>query len=608
MKKGLVLLLLCIFLISIVSVSAAPAVVEKSRTAIKGAFDKIGTFLSEKQDTKTIKTIDFFMFFILFSSIAIVGLRGWGGAESTNSVKAIAVTFGAMLSLALVWKTKLSIVTLYPFAMSFLVLAVFILFYKTLIKLGLEQHKVMAIVIAFVLVGFFVYTFVGWESVLSNIKSPIPSCEETTTTKVNYAGFYTSSFWGTVADAKLIADVSTSSGVHPCWIMGLMEAEKIGNSERYKDTRQIAIDASKLKSSNIFSEYDNQWEFAITAFKTNTNVIKEAIKETKETDPTWGIMANKLTVQLLKADSEIEKKGDEYIEDLYKEIRPHHNVAKATYDKCYAEFEKVKKVEDKKTDDKKIDTTTKTEGIGNKFLNPNFNYDDLETGVEYVFQFTSLNDKISSFKYEIFKNAALLTDDRWKTDVESKTIIIDPFIFKNEGEHRITINLYNSKNELIGKYDKTFNVKQRIGAPKSITTEKEPSNTLVNLNVGEIKRFRIYLVGIDFSRSKVLKANIDLMNKKTQSVVKLDIFETLKESDKGYYVEYSISKDQTSKAGEFQLVMGVTEGEDLVAGETWDIKIGFSTFDKYVENNPETLDKRDTKWWTGYINELANAK
>jgi hypothetical protein len=113
--------------------------------------DPLGNLKPEYENQR--KIVDFILFFILFFSLSLLGLKQ-AFKEGGNAANALAFAIGALLSLALVAFTKVTLGVLFPFAKNILFFIVFLLVYLLLLKLIGDKRKILALILAIAITWF----------------------------------------------------------------------------------------------------------------------------------------------------------------------------------------------------------------------------------------------------------------------------------------------------------------------------------------------------------------------------------------------------------------------------------------------------------------------
>ena len=125
-------------------------------TLISNLFDNVNSFLSSGYEQYQV-VIDFIVLFSFFTAASLIGLKKWYG-EANRQIVVLAATFGAMMTLALIFGANFSILYLMPFAKGFLFFVLTIIIYLLLLKMGMENHKFMA----FLLAALLTFAFFQW--------------------------------------------------------------------------------------------------------------------------------------------------------------------------------------------------------------------------------------------------------------------------------------------------------------------------------------------------------------------------------------------------------------------------------------------------------------
>ncbi|MFH1850318.1 MAG: hypothetical protein ABH879_09155 [archaeon] len=116
--------------------------------ALKNAADIVRDFISTGYDSYY-QLVDFVLFFILFTVVFMLGLNKVFG-EQNRQVKTLAVVLALIVSFALV-KSGITLKILAPYARFLLFVVMVLVLYALLLKFGMENHKIMAIIIAVLL-------------------------------------------------------------------------------------------------------------------------------------------------------------------------------------------------------------------------------------------------------------------------------------------------------------------------------------------------------------------------------------------------------------------------------------------------------------------------
>ncbi len=328
-KKLIVLVLLTLVLVT--AVSAAPTYVLKSRSLVGNVFNNAGSLLINNQSSAFVKLLDFFIFFAIFASVAMIGLKNWGGDKVKGPRNMIAIAFGLALSVALVWGTNISVATLFPFASFFLVIVLYIFFFKLFANLGMTS-TFWKLLLALVLTIFTIYFFIGFDEldlpdkfgksidIFQGKGADITITTEKEAEKITegkkgeeevkgeqYRQFLHNIECEGVPVGKYILELAKDKEVpHPCIIYGLMMAEsncKIDDTSSSGYSGLMAIPGSMysglrdnykgqieagwnillskdrtLQSIAGYTETEDRWKFAVAGYNIGQAPVKDVLK------------------------------------------------------------------------------------------------------------------------------------------------------------------------------------------------------------------------------------------------------------------------------------------------------------------------------------------
>jgi len=105
------------------------------------------------------KIVDFILFFIMFFSLSLLGLKK-AFKDGGNALNALALSIGALMSLALVAFTKVTLGLLFPFAKNILFFIILLVVYLILAKLLGEKMKILALILA-VIITWLAFSYLG---------------------------------------------------------------------------------------------------------------------------------------------------------------------------------------------------------------------------------------------------------------------------------------------------------------------------------------------------------------------------------------------------------------------------------------------------------------
>jgi tetratricopeptide (TPR) repeat protein len=112
------------------------------------AADTTGALREEYANER--KIVDFLLFFIMFFSLALLGLKQ-AFKEGGNAVNALAFAIGALLALALVAFTKVSLALLFPFAKNIIFMILLWVIFLMLKKMFGDKHPFWLFILALII-------------------------------------------------------------------------------------------------------------------------------------------------------------------------------------------------------------------------------------------------------------------------------------------------------------------------------------------------------------------------------------------------------------------------------------------------------------------------
>jgi len=132
-------------------------------------FDMFNNFVTNGYHSYP-KAFDFTVFFLLFFAITLIGIRKWmGDKENDRTSIGLALVLGLTFAFAIVFATEFTLLHLAPFAKGFIFLILVLVVYAMLLKVGMENHKVAAFLLACLITfimfwAFGAFTDEGWGS------------------------------------------------------------------------------------------------------------------------------------------------------------------------------------------------------------------------------------------------------------------------------------------------------------------------------------------------------------------------------------------------------------------------------------------------------------